>query len=283
MRRLCYLAFSILLTAALLLAVGCGSSSNTTSNQPPSNQPPGNQPPPGGTPPPAAQTAQYEAALLRPGKTLDVAGGQIMVNANGSSGTGQVTASNGVVSGTYTITFLPFTNSSNAMKVGTVTSDASGNIKGSFTFSQKGTFAGIFHLSSGTNSFNQDIDPLDSGVDDNSAFIFHVPLVKASAVSPAISSGVMIGSDALGSGTVVAGQGKLHVELKGAAANATYNIVECGVNASSSCQAANLTIATDASGNATLDQNFFTHGDPAVVFEFFNGSQLEYVSGFTVQ
>ena len=94
MRRLWYPLF--LFTAALLLIVGCGSSNNTATNQPP-----GNQPPPSGSPPPSGgQTAQYEAALLRPGKTSPIAGGQIIVNLNGASGTGQVQATGGVVSAT---------------------------------------------------------------------------------------------------------------------------------------------------------------------------------------
>src|SRR5574340_1143956 len=119
MRRLWYLLSFLLLAGALLLTVGCGSSSNTTSNQPPGNQPPGNQPPPGGTPPPASAT-QYEAALLRPGSTGAIAAGQIFVNANSASGAGKVTATGGAKSASYTITFRPFTNSGNPIQVGSV-------------------------------------------------------------------------------------------------------------------------------------------------------------------
>ena len=275
----------LVLTAALLLIAGCGSSNNTANNQPPGTQPPPGSPPPG-TPPPAAQTPQYEAALLRPGKTADVAGGQIIVNANGASGVGKVTATNGAVSATYTITFEPFTNSTNAIKVGTVTSDASGNINGSFTFSQKGTFAGVFHLSAGTNSFNTEIDPMDSGVDDNTNFVFSVPLVQASKVSPTINEGNTLGSDPLTAGAVVAGGGHVHIELHGAAPNATYTAGACGVNDSSSCNSlSGVSITTDASGNGSFDAATFldSNGGPALIVEIFHNNQLQYVSGFTVQ
>lgn len=260
-----------LLLAGLLAAllIGCGSNNTTAFNPPPN----------------PSRASQYGAALLRPGATGSIAGGQVFVNQSGASGVGRVQATGGAANATYTITFKPFTNSNSGFQVGSVMSDATGNIDSSFTFSPKGTFAGIFHLSAGTNSFNTEIDPMNSGVDDNTNMIFNVPVVRASTVAPAISSGVAVGTDALGSGLVKAGSGKLHAELQGAAAITIYDIVECGVNASSSCQAINQpgTIATDASGNATLDQNFFTNGDPAVIFEFFNNNQLEYVTGFIVQ
>ncbi len=287
----------VLLLGALALAVviGCGSDNKTASSNPqptplpmpqPSPQPSPTPSPTTPTPnPPQAVTAQYEAVLLRPGATGSTAAGQIIVNAGGSSGAGQVTATGGAANATYSISFKPFTNSNSVINLGTVNSDASGNLNGTFTFSQQGTFAGVFHLSAGTNAFATEVDPMDSGVDDNGAMIFNAPLVRASTVSPAISSGVTIGTDALGSGVVTAGNGKLHAALQGAAPNTMYSIVECGVNAGSSCQAINQpgTVTTNASGNATLDQNFFTNGDPAVVFEFFSNNQLQFVSGFTVK
>ena len=283
----------VLLLGALLLAVvmGCGSNNNTASNNPqpspsPSPSPqPSPQPSPSPTPSPAA-TAQYEAALLRPGKTVDVPGGQIIVNAGGVSGAGKITATNGAVSATYNITFEPFTNSSNVINLGTVTSDASGNISGTFTFSQKGTFAGVFHVSAGTNSFGTEIDPMDSGVDNNTNFVFNVPLVRSSMVSPTIQDSSSTGTDPLTSGTVVSGGGKIHIELHGAAPNGTYIIGACGVNDSSSCSQLNgATITTDSSGNGTLDTNgfLFGNGDPAIVVELFRNSQRQFVSGFTVQ
>ena len=278
MKRVSSLLF-LLATAGMLLA-GCGSSSNTATNQPP-----GNQPPPGGTPPPTGQ-AQYEAALLRPGKTGAVAGGQIIVNVGGASGAGKVTATNGASNATYTITFKPFTNSSNSINVGTVKSDASGNINGTFTFSQKGTFAGVFHLSAGTNSFNTEIDPMDSGIDNNTNFVFNVPLVRSGSVSPAIQDSSITGADPLTSGMVVAGGGHVHVELHGAAPNGTYIIGACGVNDSSSCSQLNgATIVTDSSGNGTLDTAGFLdgNGDPAIIVELFRNNQRQFVSGFTIQ
>lgn len=276
-------SYSVLvLTAALLLIAGCGSSNNTANAQPPGNQPPPSSPPP----PSGGQTAQYEAALLRPGKTSPIAGGQIIVNVNGASGTGQVQATGGAVSATYTITFKPFTNSNAAFQAGTVTSDASGNINGSFTFPQKGTFSGVFHLSAGVNSFNTEIDPMDSGVDNNTNLVFSVPLQQVSKVTPAIHETAMLGSDPLASGMVTAGGGHVHIELHGAAANGTYTVGACGVNDSSSCSSiSGVSIVTDASGNGATDAATFIqgNGDPAAIVELFRDNQLQYVSGFTVQ
>ncbi len=288
----------ILITAlaALLLAflLGCGSSNPQTANNSPTPSSPSPtptptptpNPTPTPTPTPTTHTDQYEAALLRPGKTGSVAGGQIWMNLNGASGVGQIQATGGVPNTTYLITFDPFHADNTAFGSGGATSDASGNLNGTFTFPQKGTFSGIFIVSAGTNSMGQEVDPMDSGVDDNTGKVYNAPLVRAADVTPSLGGGgVTIGTDPLGSGFVSAGTGKLHAELHGAAANATYSIVECGNNAGSSCQAINQpgTITTDASGNATLDQNFFTNGDPALVFEFFNNSQLQFVTGFHVQ
>lgn len=286
-------------TAALILIAGCGGGNNAATNNPtttlssanppattpPPTNPPPTMPPPT-NPPPTTMTAQYEAALLRPGKTGEVAGGQIIVNLNGASGVGSVKATNGAVNATYTITFLPFTHSTSSFPVGTVTSDASGNINGSFTFPQKGTFAGIFHLSAGTNAFNTEIDPMDSGVDNNTNFVFNVPLVRSGTVSPALNDFSITGTDPLTSGTVVAGGGHVHVELHGAAPNGTYTIGACGVNDSSSCsELTGGTLTTDSSGNGTLDVNGFLegNGDPSVIVEVFRNAQRQYVSGFTVQ
>ncbi len=303
---------AILFTCLVALAIlsGCSgtkmttSSTTTTSPSPtppttsptpspsPTPTPPTTTPPPT-TPPTPSVTPQYEAALLRPVNTGtgESAGGQIIVNAGGTSGAGKVTATNGAKSATYTITFRPFTNSSNSssIQVGTVMSDASGTINGSFTFPQKGTFAGIFHLSAGTNASNTEIDPMDSGVDDNTTFVFNVPLVQASQVSPVIQNvgtpgfPTTFGTDPLASGFVTANQGKLHVEFHGAAPNATYDIVQCDpVNG---CNAGG-TVTTDGPGTAISDQTYFVTNrwDPRVVFGFLKGfNNLEYVTGFTVK
>ena len=297
-----------LLLSGLLLAfvIGCGSGNTqhtTTNNVPPFSSPaptpvPTPTPSPTTTPTPTpspgtfgGQTAQYEAALLRPGKTGDVAAGQIWMNFGGVNALGKVQFSGGVANGTYDIIFEPFTNNA-SFPVGTVTSDASGNVNATFTFPQKGTFSGIFHLSAGTNSFNTEIDPMDSGVDSNTGFVYDVPAVRASAVTPSIS-GPVLGNDALGSGFISAGtagnapgtnSGKLHAELHGAAPNSTYFITECGRGGSSSCFSVNGPgVVTDASGNGTLDEPFFTNLDPAIVFEFIRDNQVQYVTGFTVQ
>ncbi len=275
--------FVLLLAAALIVLAGCNATNNMA-NKPPTTPTAPTSPPP--TSPPPSATAQYEAALLRPGSTGPIAGGQIIVNLNGASGAGQVQATNGAVSATYTITFLPFEHSTSSFPVGTVTSDASGNINGTFTFTQKGTFAGIFHLSAGTNSFNTEIDPMDSGVDNNTNLVFKVPLQKASAVSPAIQEPSPLGNDPLGSGVVVAGGGHLHIELHGAAPNATYTVGACGVNDSSSCSSTSgVSIMTDASGNGSTDAATFIqgNGDPAAIVEIFHNDQLQFVSGFVVQ
>ncbi len=269
----------------LAVLAGCGSSNTTATNAPPTTTPPTNSPQPTGNPPLAQTSQQYEAALLRPVNTGtgEAAGGQIIVNAGGTSGAGKVTATNGAKSASYTITFRPFTNSSSSsIQVGTVMSDAAGNINGSFTFPQKGTFAGIFHLSAGTNASNTEIDPMDSGVDDNTNFVFNVPVVQASQVSPTIE-GMTFGTDPLATGFVTANQGNLHVELHGAAPNATYDIVQCDpVNG---CNAGGA-VTTDGTGTAISDQTYLVNNrwDPRVVFGLLKGfNNLEYVTGFTVQ
>lgn len=219
----------------------------------------------------------------------EVAGGQIIVNAGGVSGAGKVTATNGAKSATYTITFLPFSHPSNSFPVGTVMSDAAGNINGSFAFPQKGTFAGFFHLSAGTNAANTEIDPMDAGVDDNTNFVFNVPVVQASKVAPMIENAgqpgfpTTFGNDPLASGFITANQGNLHIELHGAAPNATYDLVQCDPTGACGNY---FPVTTDGTGTVVSDQTYFltNRWDPRVVFGFMRGfNNLEYVTGFTVQ
>ncbi len=283
----------------LAFVLGCGSSNSAVNNPPatpaPSPTPtttPGPTPTPGPSPAPPptpkAEFGQYEAALIRPlDGLLPTSAGQITVSANGSNGAGHVQAAGQFKFSlvTYTVTFCPFTAGPHScFNVGTVNADNSGNIDAAFTFAQKGTWAGIFRVAAIDSMGNAD-DTMFSGVDNNSQLIFNSPLQPAGLVTPPIQNGVELGTDAVTLGFLIAGNGHLHAELHGAAPNATYSIVACGVNGSSSCQTVSQpgTLSTDGAGNGSLDQGFLTTGDPAVVFELFRNNQLEFATGFTVQ
>lgn len=283
----------------LWIVIGCGSGNVASTSSPPATnpaQPPPTMPtpsptPPAPPPPAGAQTPQFEAAVLRPAASgPDVAVGQVIVNVNSVSGTGHIQATGGVANATYSLTFDPFVGRAPWL-VTNVRADASGNINASFMFNNspftsngKGTFSGEFEMQAGNQPppSGAPIDPLRSGVDDTTNLVFNAPLVQAGQVSPMIEDGTTFGTDPLGSGFVTANQGKLHVELHGAAPNTTYSIVQCGVNGGSSCDVSG-SITTDGTGTAISDQSYFTATNPEVVFEFFKGNDLEYVTGFVVK
>lgn len=281
MSRRQYVRVLTICTFGFAILIGCGSSNPAGASSPTPTQP---------VPaPPTAQAPQYEAAMLDQNKPdpdhvdLD-ADGQIFMNANGVSGAGKIQISGVPPNLTYTITFEPFGSPAAAIPLGTAASDANGNVNATFTFPQKGTFAGIFNMQTGVDANGLPMNQLGSGVDNVANFVFNVPLQLAGKVAPAIPDHI-IGTDPLSSGIVTAGGGHIHVELRGALPNAQYSLGACGVGDGSSCSGLSGLFSTDASGNGTLDAavRVTGNGDNRVIIEVFRGDDLEYVTGFTVQ
>ncbi|HET9697338.1 MAG TPA: hypothetical protein VFP40_10760 [Terriglobales bacterium] len=268
----------------LLLAVwGCGGNSKSSS----SNNNPG-APNPGGTtagssnPAPtgggtggsgggASSAPNFIASLLSSADSSNH--GQITLKASAS---GTVQLQGAAASTQYAVNFCKFPDgTANCFSVGSVTTDASGNVNGTFTFSKSGVWVGIFSLQPGDGSTSYG----SSFPNPSTAAQYLNPLQRASTVTGGLPSfWGSAGADPLTSGSITVVGTKAQITLTGAAPNASYSVSFCANGAGSSCFAGLGTITTDASGNGTGTAE--TNGyNPPGVFALGNNNAVEFVTG----
>jgi len=202
--------------------------------------------------------------------------GQITLN---STGSGTVKLQSADASTAYSVQFCQFANgTSNCMALGSVTTDASGNLQSSFTFGKSGTWAGIFELkpsNSGT-SFGSTF-PTPSTADQ-----YRNPLQKAADITGGLPAfWGTAGSDPLSSGVLTVSGSVAQITLTGAAPNSSYSVSFCGNGGGSSCYGDLGTVTTDGSGNGTGQANT-NNFDPPGVFSLGRNNTVEFVTAVKV-
>ncbi len=288
MRPRSYLTF--LLACAFLLAAlsGCNGtkvSGNTpTTNPPPSNPTPPTTPPP--TTPPPTTNPPPPTPPPSTGQSFAVSIGS---NANGGNAGELTIASNGAsvldvkglkASTPYMLEFCPYPTGDQPTCPGVAnfTTDATGAAHVTFQYPNSGTFMGAFTI---VNASTASIEALSMWEQPIPNANYQAGIFQAASVSGGIGANNPVGNDPLQSGLVTTNNTTVHIELRGAAPNATYSIaVEGNADSSSSFQFNNIT--TDGSGNATQDFPMSPDG-PIDEFLFGRNNAIQFVSGFKVQ
>jgi hypothetical protein len=196
--------------------------------------------------------------------------GTIAVDSTANDGTGKVELNLGTFgpNSTFTLQFCPGGDFQNCFDVGTVTTDSMGEAKSNFVFPRKGTFSGVFTLTSGgTIFFYAGINASGSEPSFSSTLL---PIGAVVGASPSDGSG--------GVGTVLVVGQTGHITLHGATANHTYDVAfTCG---NSACQTIG-TLTTNGQGNGSADVPVTSLGFAGGI-GLADSSGLVYVSAFRV-
>jgi hypothetical protein len=254
MRRMCLGRSSAKISVAITLTIvmaACGGSSM----QPSSSNSGGS----GTTPPPSSSnpapggsgsgggssSSPYYIAALASSADSSIHG-QITLS---DSGTGTVQLQNAAASTPYNVKFCLFPNgTANCFSVGSVTTDASGNVQSPYTFGKSGIWVGVFS-----------VQPASGGTSYGSTFPnpstesqYRNPLQRAGTITGGLPSfWGPAGTDPLTSGMITINGTTAQITLKGAAPKSSYVVSFCANSAGSSCFADLGTVMTDSNGNGT--------------------------------
>ncbi len=268
---------TLLLAYAFLLAIlgGCNATNTATNKPAPQPTPPTTTPPPTTNPPPTTPPPSTQGfAVSIASSTVS---GELTIATSGAS---VLDAKGLAVSTSYMLEFCPYPtgDQTTCPGVATFTTDATGAVHVTFQYPNTGTFMGAFTI---VNNSTGNMDAMSEWEQPIPNANYQAGIFQAASVTGGIGSNNPIGNDPLQSGLVTTNNTTVHIELRGAAPNATYSIaVEGNADSSSSFQFNNIT--TDGSGNAT--QDFPMSGDgPIDDFLFGRNNATQFVSGFKVQ
>lgn len=276
-----YFGIAMLCLAAVALISGCNGT-HVASNQPPStSNPPSTTPPttsPPTAPPPTTPRPSGQSFAVSMGSYSNGSNaGELTISASGAA----VLNLKGLTpSSPFLLEFCPYPNGDQATCPGvdTFSSDANGAAQATFQYPNKGVFVGAFTV---VNNATQKIEATSMWEQPITGANYSAGIFQASAVSGGIGAQKTVGTDPLASGFVTTTNTSVHIELQGAAPNATYAIAVDG-NADGSSSFFFNNITTDASGNAS--QDFPMTGDgPIDEFLFGRNNATEFASGFKVQ
>ncbi len=198
--------------------------------------------------------------------------GQITIDTSANNGAGNLQLTNVGANLSLDLQFCPYPfGYTNCITITSLTTDANGNANVNFTFSQKGTFSGVFQLALNGGQFAA------TGTG-SSGMNFQSALLPAGSVTGSINQTT---GNAAGSGSVAVNGTTAHLTLTGTTPNNTFTTAVCSLYLATAC--ANLAnVTTDASGNASQDIGSITPAGWSV-FRVSDNSGVEFVSAFQVQ
>ena len=261
----------LFITASLLLAVACGTSSKTTTNPSPS---PGPAPSPSPSPAPSTAPDNFYAMMYEVIVRNPIPWKPIVVDTTANNGVGSMEAIyESPQTETYTLQFCPFAKGfQGCMDLATYSGQQDQNTPPIINFTvPKGNWAGAFQL-------------VALGTQDDASSIGDVPGTnfRAAMLAAATLTGgtdTAVGAET-GAGTIETTGFTTTIKIRGAKPNNFYKVQFCTLY--NSCN--DVGTAT-SNGSGDISASVDTRTQPGIVgtFALSDAAGFEYVAGFRVQ
>ena len=256
----------LLFSGFLLLLSGCGAvSSNMRSTATAESTSSPNR----GRP---QNDGQYLATMfVLPGREPSLFG-TISLNMNHDNGSGNLQLSNlGIENETLLFEFCPYPQEfGDCINITSLTTDANGQANVNFTFSQHGTYAGLFSL------WDTNGQLVGAAITGSSGISFQSSLLPAAQITGGIAQTT---GKVNGNGVIVVNGTTAHITLTGTTPNHTFSTTLTNLFVGEGIAMANVT--TDSHGNASVD---IGEVQPAGlgVFLLSDSDGIEFVNAFQV-